>query len=101
MVTSAGGSIVRDWSSSDVTIRGSQQLFLRWNASAYTRCLAFLADNGAYSLLRSGDLAMTTGNTQAEGYDLIERTGSYRIECDGQLNKEGGVDIRTIEVSVQ
>lgn len=99
-VTSASGSLVRDWSASNVALRRGEQLHLRWNAAAYARCLPFIADNGEYSLFHGSDIRMTTGNTQATGYDVFERTGSYRIECDGQTNGEEGVDIRTITVTV-
>ena len=89
------------WSGGPVTIRSNQQLQLRWSADAYARCLPFIADSGVYSLSRDANLSLTSGNTQTEGYDVTERTGTYRIECDGQANGEDGVDIREIEVVLQ
>jgi hypothetical protein len=99
-VVSASGATVRDWSSAPVTLSRSQQLELRWNAPDYAQCLPFIGDNGAYSITR-GDRTLTTGNTEAEGYDLTEQRGTYRIECNGQKNGESGVDEKTIPVTIQ
>ena len=98
-VTAAGGATVVDWTTGSVSVGSGQQLHLRWDATAYERCLPFIADNGAYSLSRSGNLTLTSGNTEAEGYDVFERAGTYRIECDGQQNGEDGVDERRIEIT--
>ena len=89
------------WTTGPITVRNNQQLQLRWSADAYARCLPFIADSGAYSLSRGGNFSLTSGNTEAEGYDVVERTSTYRIECDGQANGEDGVDIREIEVQVE
>ncbi|MEX0917779.1 MAG: hypothetical protein WDZ93_01330 [Candidatus Paceibacterota bacterium] len=97
---SRNGATVVNWSTGAITLAVGDQLHLRWNAENYQRCLPFIADNGAYSLSRN-DLRLVSGNTEAEGYDLTERTGTYRVECDGQLNGENGVDERRIEVRIQ
>ena len=46
-VVGADGTVVRDWSSENVTIADDDELYIRWNATSYARCLPFLADNGA------------------------------------------------------
>lgn len=95
------GAILSDWmDTEEITISAGVQLHFRWNGSSYQQCLAFLNDNGNYSLTRS-NRAMITGNTEEEQYNVTERSGIYRIECGGQRNNEFGVDAREIEVMVQ
>lgn len=95
------GKVLADWSEiKSITISPDVQLYFRWEASDYQQCLPFLNDNGNYSLTRE-NRAMITGNTEAEGYNITERTGTYKIECGGQRNNEFGVDYREIEVTVK
>ncbi len=97
----SSGNILADWTETQkVTISDSVQLYFRWNATSYQQCLLFLNDNGNYSLTVR-NRAMTTGNTETEGYNVTERNGIYRIECGGQRNNEFGVDSKEIEVVVQ
>ncbi|MEX0931215.1 MAG: hypothetical protein WDZ88_00530, partial [Candidatus Paceibacterota bacterium] len=81
----SGGSTVINWTDKNVSIKPTDELAFRWDASEYDRCLIFLADNGNYSLTRGGDATMRTGNTETEGYNIFERTGSYRIECERNI----------------
>lgn len=99
-VSNADGSTAVDWTTNNITMQSSQSLDFRWNAETYQRCLPFIGDNGGYSIAQGNDLALTSGDTEAEGYDVIERSSVYRIECDGQAGEEG-VDTREIEVNVQ
>lgn len=95
------GSLLADWTETEkVTVSAGVSLFFRWDASDYQQCLVFLNDNGAYSL-SSSNRAMITGNTEAEGFNVPERTATYRIECGGQRNNEFGVDEREIDVTVE
>lgn len=101
-VRDQNGSIVRDWTRTDVTISDTDHVSFRWNAGdQYQRCLLYLADDGRYSLSRTSDFSMTTGNTELEGFDVPERTGPYRIECNQNTSGEKGVDERVIYVTVQ
>lgn len=95
------GKVLADWVQTEqITISDGVELYFRWNGSSYQQCLAFLNDNGNYSLTRS-NRAMITGNTEEEKYDVTERSATYRVECGGQRNNEFGVDAREIEVTVQ
>ncbi len=102
-VTEADQSLVIDWKSVDGTVLildEGQELFVRWDASNYSQCLPFLADLGNYALSRKNDTAMLVGNTHTDTFDLFERTGEYRIECNGQSNGEDGVDVAVLNVLV-
>ena len=95
------GQTLTNWTSdASVSISSGSQLHFRWDGSSYQQCLPFLNDNGNYSLTVK-NRAMTTGNTESEGYNITERSAVYRIECGGQRNNEFGVDDRSIEVIVQ
>ena len=97
----SGGNVLVDWSQAEqITIASGVQLYFRWNGTDYQQCLPFLNDNGNYALTVR-NRAMTTGNTESEGYNMNERSGVYRIECGGQRNNEFGVDNREIEVVVR
>lgn len=95
------GSMLADWTEADtINLSGNVELYFRWDGTAYQQCLPFLQDNGNYSLTRINS-AMTSGDTEAEGYNVPERSGTYRIECGGQKNNELGVDAKEIEVNIQ
>lgn len=95
-----GSNVISDWSSPEsINVPSGADLYFRWNGSDYQQCLPFLQDNGNYALTVR-NRAMTTGNTESEGYNVTERTAVYRLECGGQRNNEFGVDEREIEVSV-
>ncbi|MCB9819594.1 hypothetical protein H6789_02740, partial [Candidatus Nomurabacteria bacterium] len=95
------GQTVLDWTNnSSINISSGSQLYFRWDGSSYQQCLPFLNDNGNYSLTVK-NRAMTTGNTESEGYNITERSAVYRIECGGQRNNEFGVDDRSIEITVE
>ncbi len=95
----ADGSTSLDWTTDDVTVQQGQQLGFRWDASSYGRCLLFLGDDGLYTLLSGRGAEALSGNTVAEGYDVPERTGVYRIECSEQANGEGATDTQEINVT--
>lgn len=100
-VTNSSGGVVTDWTdASSVTIGSTDNIYFRWDAADYQQCLPFLNDSGHYSLTRENQ-ALTSGNTESEGYNLAERSATYRIECGGQRNNEFGVDQRAIEVTVR
>ena len=95
------GKLLADWiETEEITISEGVNLYFRWDGSSYQQCLAFLNDNGNYSLTRS-NRAMVTGNTEEEHYDVTERSATYKMECGGQRNNEFGVDAREIKVLVQ
>lgn len=95
------GKTLTDWSAVEsTTISAGTRLYFRWNGAAYQQCLPFLNDNGVYALKASGS-AMTTGNTESEGYDVPETSAIYRIECGGQRNGEFGVDTREIKIIIK
>lgn len=95
------GQVLKDWTSAEtISVSQGAQLYFRWNGSDYQQCLPFLNDNGNYSLTVR-NRAMTSGNTENEGYNISERSAVYRIECGGQRNNEFGVDDRSIEVTVE
>ena len=97
----ADGKILSDWSAAtSINISSSVSLYFRWDGSAYQQCLPFLQDAGNYALTRK-DKAMLKGDTESEGFNVPERTASYRVECGGQRNNEFGVDERVVEVTVQ
>lgn len=97
----SSGSVLSDWTSAEsIDIGSGVQLYFRWNGSDYAQCLPFLNDNGNYALTVS-NRAMITGDTESEGYNVPERTATYRIECGGQRNNEFGVDYREVNVTVQ
>ena len=94
------GQTLADWTTAErIEISGGTQLYFRWDGTAYQQCLPFLNDNGNYALTVS-NRAMVSGNTEAEGYNVSERSAVYRLECGGQRNNEFGVDAREIEVVV-
>jgi hypothetical protein len=98
---SANGDVISDWSQpEEVSITSGVQLHFRWDGTDYQQCLPFLNDNGNYSLMVK-NRAMTTGNTESEGYNIAERSAVYRIECGGQRNNEFGVDAREIKVELE
>ena len=100
--TDRDGNVLVDWVYGDLTINEAVELHFRWDGQAYEQCLPFLADSGNYALTRSRvDANMTTGNTESEGYNINERSGTYRVECGGQRNLEFGVDVREIEVRMR
>ncbi len=95
------GKVLADWTQAErITVAPGVQLYFRWNGTDYQQCLPFLNDNGNYALTVR-NRAMTTGNTESEGYNINERSGVYRLECGGQRNNEFGVDAREIEVEVR
>lgn len=95
------GKALVDWTATDsITISSGVQLYFKWDAGDYQQCLPFLNDNGTYALTRT-NRAMISGNTEAEGFNVTERTATYRLECGGQRNNEFGVDNREIKVTVQ
>ncbi len=97
----SNGNVLADWSQAErITVAPGVQLYFRWNGTDYQQCLPYLNDNGNYALTVR-NRAMTTGNTENEGYNINERSGVYRIECGGQRNNEFGVDAREIEVEVR
>lgn len=97
----SNGSVISDWKQTEsISISSGSQLFFRWNGKDYQQCLPFFQEAGNYALTRQ-DTTMITGNTESEGYNLTERTGTYRIECGGQRNNEYGVDERKLEVTIQ
>ncbi len=99
--TNSSDGIVSDWSSqASIAISSGDNLYFRWDATDYTQCLAYLGDAGSYALSRIQSPTMLSGNTETEGYNVPEKSGSYRIECSGQRNNEGGVDMKSVEVTV-
>lgn len=100
-VVSTGGRVIMDWLSipfGTLNIPTTAQLHLRWDAAAYSQCLAFFNDSGRYSL-QVADRSMKTGNTETEQYDIPELTGIYSIACSKQTSG-GVVDERMISVIV-
>ncbi|MEZ4200657.1 MAG: hypothetical protein R3B69_03705 [Candidatus Paceibacterota bacterium] len=96
-----GNTVLSNWSSNTrVTVPANATLHLRWNGTDYQRCLPFFQDNGTYALTH-GDGAMTTGNTESEGFTIPLTTGTYYIECGGQSNGEYGVDVGVVDVTVR
>jgi len=101
-VSNSNGNTKYNWSSGDVTISSSDIIAFRWDAAAeYDQCLLYLADNGRYSLSRTKDFTMVTGNTETESFDVIERSGPYRIQCNQDTENETGIDEKIINVTVQ
>lgn len=97
----SNGQVISDWKQvGSINIAPGTQLFFRWNGSDYQQCLPFLQDGGNYALTRQ-DRTMLNGNTEIEGYNVTERSGTYRIECGGQKNNEYGVDERKLDVTIQ
>ena len=95
------GKILLDWSTaSSINISSGVSLYFRWDGSDYQQCLPFLQDGGSYALTRR-DRAMLKGDTEGEGFNVPERTATYRVECGGQRNNEFGVDERTVEVTLE
>ena len=82
---------VIDWSRLNITMRSTDKLYFRWDASEFSQCLPFFNDNGNYALTR-GSTKMTTGNTETEGFFITTRTGSYYVECAGNAD---GSDVHT------
>jgi len=99
-VDSQGQTILNWTSAPSVNVSNDSELYFRWNGSSYQQCLPFLNDNGNYSLTVR-NRAMTTGDTESEGYNISERSAVYSIECGGQRNNEFGVDDRSIEVIIK
>jgi hypothetical protein len=44
---------------------------------------------------------MVSGDTEAEMFNVTERSATYRLECGGQRNNEFGVDAKEIAVTLQ
>lgn len=98
-VVNSTGDIVYDWTSQDVEIEASDEIFFRWQARSHEQCLPFLADSGRYSLEYANNLTMLSGNTESENFDTPEQGGIYRLECkrvSGNL-----VDIKSIFVGIK
>ncbi|MEZ4200665.1 MAG: hypothetical protein R3B69_03745 [Candidatus Paceibacterota bacterium] len=98
MAESEHGTTTHNWTADDVVIAETDQIFFRWNASDYDKCLPFLADNRSYILKQNS--TSTTGNTETEDYDINEQTGEYRLECSRVVNGDLMVDSQSIYVTV-
>ena len=97
----SNGKVLLDWSEvKSVNMSADVSLYFRWDGSAYQQCLPFLQDAGNYALTRK-DKAMLKGDTESEGFNVPEKTASYRVECGGQRNNEFGVDERVVEVTIE
>jgi|GEM_PF-5372108 len=100
-VIGSNGEILLDWSAvKSINMSADVSLYFRWDGSDYQQCLPFLQDAGTYALTRK-DKAMLKGDTESEGFNVPERTASYRVECGGQRNNEFGVDERVVEVTIE
>ena len=100
-MTNQNGGTITNWTTSSSTLKipAGANLHFKWDARGYTQCLPFFNDNGRYALTVQ-NRTMNSGNTETEGYNLPEVTGTYGIECGGQKNGESGVDERTMNVLI-
>lgn len=98
--TDYSGNTLVDWTYADLEINSNVNLHFKWDARDYSQCLPSFNEGGSYALTRGSAQNMTTGNTESEGYNLPETSGTYRIECGGQRNGEFGVDSREIEITL-
>jgi hypothetical protein len=99
-VTDPDGNTLVDWTTNGVMVDEGAELAFRWDGSDYGQCIPFLADGGRYSLTRPGEVVFISGNTEVESFDIFERTGQYRVQCDEQLNGEFGTDAKIITVGL-
>lgn len=90
------GKVVKDWSTNNVVIDSTDQIYLRWNADKFTQCLPFFADNGQYAFSKLNS-KLVAGNTETEKFNLTERSGPYLLECASKVN---AFDVQTAIIYV-